>query len=226
MNKPGVKLLISALGAGLLLASAAQARDIYVYKEDDGTVWLTDHRAMPDGMTYIGRHGRPTATRSCIGVDEARMQQRESPYLYWIHHYATVYRLDPDLVRAVIRVESCFDRRAVSRVGAQGLMQLMPQTARELGVSDPFNGRDNLAAGMSYLRRMLNRFDEDIRLALAAYNAGPNAVRRYKGIPPYAETQDYVKRILALYKKLRDRRLGLATPAPEAAGENRAEQTR
>jgi len=202
-------LTFCTLITGLLLTTSANARDIYVYKEDDGTVWLTDHRAMPDGMTYIGRHGRPTATRSCIGVDEARIRKRESAYLYWIHHYAGIYGLDPDLVRAIIRVESCFDRRAVSRVGAQVLMQLMPQTARELGVSDPFNGRDNLAGGMSYLRRMLSQFGEDIPLALAAYNAGPNAVRRYNGIPPYAETQGYVKRILSLYEELKNRRLGL-----------------
>ncbi len=220
MIKPGVKLLAAAIGTSLLITPPAQARDIFVFKEDDGTVWLTDHRAMPDGMTYIGRHGRPTATRSCIGVDETRMQERESPYLYWIHHYAGIYDLDPDLVRAVIRVESCFDRRAVSRVGAQGLMQLMPQTARELGVSDPFNGRDNLAAGMSYLRRMLNQFNEDVRLALAAYNAGPNAVRRYNGIPPYAETRGYVKRIMALYRQLRERRLGLAETATDKTKAN------
>jgi len=105
-------LTFCTLITGLLLTTSANARDIYVYKEDDGTVWLTDHRAMPDGMTYIGRHGRPTATRSCIGVDEARIRKRESAYLYWIHHYAGIYGLDPDLVRAIIRVESCFENGA------------------------------------------------------------------------------------------------------------------
>ncbi|RMG55119.1 MAG: lytic transglycosylase domain-containing protein [Gammaproteobacteria bacterium] len=222
MFKPTVKSLCTASVLLACVAAPVAARDIYIYKEADGTVWLTDHRAMPDGMTYIGRHGRPTATRSCQGVDEAEMRRRESPYLYWIHHLASQYEIDPDLVRAVVRVESCFDRRAVSRVGAQGLMQLMPQTATTLGVRDPFNGRENLAGGISYLRRMLNEFEGDIRLALAAYNAGPNAVRRYKGVPPYAETQNYIRRILATYETLRSQRLGMREMAEEDPKEEKS----
>ncbi len=104
--------------------------------------------------------------------------------------------LAPDLLRAVVRVESNFDPRAVSAKGAMGLMQLMPETARELGVSRPFDIHQNLNGGARYLRQMLDRFGGDLRLALAAYNAGPAAVERHEGEVPFAETRDYVRRVL------------------------------
>ncbi|MCB1018605.1 MAG: lytic transglycosylase domain-containing protein [Acidobacteria bacterium] len=105
------------------------------------------------------------------------------------------YELAPELVRAVIRQESAFDPFAVSVKGAQGLMQLMPETARRFGVQDVFDPAENVLGGVKYLRVLLDRYEGDTRLALAAYNAGEGAVDRYKGVPPYAETRDYVKRI-------------------------------
>ncbi|MEZ5394847.1 MAG: lytic transglycosylase domain-containing protein [Bryobacterales bacterium] len=105
------------------------------------------------------------------------------------------YELAPELVRAVIRQESAFDPFAVSVKGAQGLMQLMPETARRVGVQDVFDPAENVLGGVKYLRLLLDRYEGDTRLALAAYNAGEGAVDRYKGIPPYAETRDYVQRI-------------------------------
>jgi len=110
--------------------------------------------------------------------------------------------LDPDLLRAVIQAESGFDRFAVSSKGAQGLMQLMPGTAAALGVSDPFDVRQNVAGGAAYLRQQLDRFGS-LDLALAAYNAGPGAVSRHNGIPPFPETQNYVARIMAGYAAAR-----------------------
>ena len=109
------------------------------------------------------------------------------------------YRVDPLLVRAVVKAESNFDAKSVSEAGALGLMQLMPETAREMGVQQPFKPSDNLKGGVRYLRKMLDRYGEVSR-ALAAYNAGPSAVDQYGGIPPYPETEAYVERVLSLYR--------------------------
>ncbi len=107
--------------------------------------------------------------------------------------------LDARLVTSLIQVESDFDPRAVSRRGALGLMQLMPATARRLGVESPFDPEQNLRAGVRELRRLIDRYGGDLVLALAAYNAGEGAVNRYGGVPPYSETRDYIDRILSLY---------------------------
>lgn len=114
-----------------------------------------------------------------------------------IDRFAAHFGLDPTLVRAVIQVESGFNRYAQSNKGAMGLMQLMPATARELKVSDPWDPEQNVRAGTAYLRRMLDRFGE-VELALAAYNAGPEAVARHSGVPPFAETRDYVRKVSCL----------------------------
>jgi soluble lytic murein transglycosylase-like protein len=109
---------------------------------------------------------------------------------------AAKYSLPPELIKAVIRAESNFDAKAVSIAGAQGLMQLMPATAEELGVKDPFDIDQNVDGGSRYLREMLDRFNGDVKLALAAYNAGPGTVEKYDGDVPYRETQNYVKRVM------------------------------
>ena len=116
-----------------------------------------------------------------------------------IYDMAPRFELDPALVLEVVRAESNFDPRARSHKGALGLMQLIPATARRFGVDDPFEPAQNLRGGMAYLRWLLERFDGDLRLALAGYNAGEEAVERHGGVPPYAETQDYVGRILRRY---------------------------
>jgi soluble lytic murein transglycosylase-like protein len=208
-----VKPMFHSFSVLALLAStpALVNGDIYIYQEKDGTTWFTDHKAVPKDFQFIRTYGRPTATKSCKGVTQQILSNRAEPHLSWIEHYSNLYELDQKLVRSVIEVESCFDAYAVSRVGAKGLMQLMPATAKELGVSEPFNARQNIRGGTSYLRKMMNKFDGDIELALAAYNAGPTAVKKYKGIPPYKETQSYVKRIMKKFKKYTGTKLSSVT---------------
>ncbi len=120
-----------------------------------------------------------------------------------IENAAQRYRLDPALVKAVIQAESNFNPRAVSSAGASGLMQLMPGTAASLGVKDSFDPDQNVDGGARLLRNLLDRYDQNVSLALAAYNAGPGAVDKYGGLPPYGETQRYVPRILGLYRAYR-----------------------
>ncbi|MFP6584092.1 MAG: lytic transglycosylase domain-containing protein [Candidatus Hydrogenedentota bacterium] len=122
----------------------------------------------------------------------------EADYRAVIRRYARHYRLNPSLLTAIIKAESNFDRFAVSKSGAQGLMQLMPATAEEMSVSDPYDPTQNIAGGSQYLYRLLQLFDDDLDLALAAYNAGPGAVQKYGSVPPYPETQAYVNRVKQL----------------------------
>ncbi len=117
-----------------------------------------------------------------------------------IRRIARLYKVDPSLIKAIIHIESDFDHRAVSRAGAQGLMQLMPGTARDLRVSDPFNARQNIDGGTRYFRSLLDSFNEDLVLSLAAYNAGPGLVARTGGVPKIPETRRYIKKVLKRYK--------------------------
>jgi soluble lytic murein transglycosylase-like protein len=116
----------------------------------------------------------------------------------FVREAALAFDLDPRLIRAVIQAESAFDPWAVSRAGAQGLMQLMPELSKEFGVNDPFDPRQNILGGAEYLKRLLDRFDGNMELALASYNAGPTVVARYAAIPPFKETRRYVKTIKAI----------------------------
>ena len=116
-----------------------------------------------------------------------------------ITKYADKNGLDEDFVKAVINQESGFNPNATSHCGAMGLMQLMPATAQGLGVTNAYDAEQNIQGGTKYLKGLMDRFDNDKSLALAAYNAGPNAVKKYGGIPPYAETQNYVKKVLSKY---------------------------
>lgn len=206
---PPSMLLLSALS--LLMASwcVAAADEIHVFKNKNGTRLFTDQKMRREGTTYIGTYGRPTAYSSCGRLTKATLAARGDSYQNLIDRHAAAQGVPPALVRAVMQVESCFERRAVSRVGARGLMQLMPGTAAMLGVRDSFDPAQNIAGGTRYLRMMHDRYPGDWQRVLAAYNAGPGAVDKYKGIPPYRETQGYVKKVMALYQKAR-------TPAPSS----------
>ena len=138
------------------------------------------------------------------GIDDSMSPGTGRAGVFWhIHYFSKHYGVDPLLVRALIEVESEFNPRAVSRMGAKGLMQINPLTAKHLGISDVFDVRENIKGGVRYLRHLLELYGWNLRMALASYNAGPANVQRYKGIPPFPETRRHVARVMAAYERLK-----------------------
>jgi soluble lytic murein transglycosylase-like protein len=186
------RLLFAVLAVLLLWPSTAGAQ-IYAWKDINGTLVLSDRKLVDGAQTYAVPDA--PAIRSTTPIaSRARREMFES----LVQEHAARHHLRPELVRAVIQVESGFNPRARSPKGAMGLMQLMPATAAELGVRDPYDPAENIRGGTAYLRRLLDRFDGDEELALAAYNAGAGAVDKYgRQVPPYRETKEYVKKVAA-----------------------------
>jgi hypothetical protein len=186
----GLIALAGALAVLSWLPSPVEAGGAFTRVDEDGVVHITDAPTDPrfralgeDSGTARGWLRIPPPARGSRWGSE-------------ISEISGRYGVDPQLVHAVIEAESAFNPWAVSRKGAQGLMQLMPRTASALGVRDSFNPRDNIEGGVRHLRYLMDRYPGDVSLALAAYNAGEGAVNQYGGIPPYPETQEYVQKIL------------------------------
>ncbi len=177
----------TAILCAILISSIPAAMaEIYKYTDERGVTHFTD---MPSDSRF-----RPV-------FPEKTNMGGERKYDHIIRMLCRENQIDFSLVKAVIKAESAFNPRAVSKKGAQGLMQLMPNTARELRVVDPFDPYDNLQGGVRYLRRMLDTFNGNIKLALAAYNAGPGAVQSSNTVPPYPETRMYVKRVMKYHQE-------------------------
>ncbi|HTO53292.1 MAG TPA: lytic transglycosylase domain-containing protein [Myxococcota bacterium] len=184
-----------AAAAALCLARAADAQ-IFVYKDQFGRTYFTDS---PQGEGYEQYHPKGVLKHR-VGVQRVSVETQGS-YDTAIRRASRQHGVSAALVKAVIAAESGFDRWAESTKGARGLMQLMPATADQLGVDDAYDPWQNIDGGTRYLCELIDRFPGELELALAAYNAGPEAVHQYQGIPPYKETRGYVKRVLAYYKK-------------------------
>ena len=181
--------LLLALGTALLSPLPANAQ-IYAWRDVNGTLVLSDRKLDEGAMTYTV----PEAT----GIRTTRTAASEYSHVYdtLVEEHASRHALRPELVRAVIQVESGFNPLARSPKGAMGLMQLMPATAKRLGVRNAYDPTENIRGGCAYLRQLLDRYDGNEQLALAAYNAGEGAVDRHgRNIPPFQETREYVKKV-------------------------------
>lgn len=186
-------IFISAFSMFAALAQPAQA-DVYMYKDKDGVLTFTN---VPNHTGYkriLREAGAPRSVSGSVtnaGFDEL------------IRSASDRYNVDPNLIRAIIKTESDFNINARSNKGAMGLMQLMPDTARLHNVSDAYDPNENVEGGVRHLRMLLERYQGNLELSLAAYNAGAGAVEKHGGIPPYYETREYVRKVLRFYDAFR-----------------------
>ena len=190
---------LNRIGAGLVclvllvaVCPGTAGADIYRYIDADGVVHFTNTPTTQGYTLFLKVKERSGGNRFNPGPDA---------YDNIISQAAGRFGVDKALIKAVIHAESSFDPNAVSRKGARGLMQIMPQNDSFLNISNPFDPSQNIMGGTRYLKQMLVRYNKKLALALAAYNAGPTAVDKYKRIPPYAETQEYVRKVMDLYSR-------------------------
>ena len=225
MKKP---LRSISFGIIFFLINTVTHANVYSYISADGSPILTDKRIKKKGYKLIKvykvkkkkktifskthslqkmRYRKSTKSKgngivhSC--ADKQHLASKAREYQRTIQIYSRNYGVEEELIHAIVKQESCFNERAHSRAGAIGLMQLMPGTADMMKISNPWNPEQNIHGGVKYISEMLSMFGGKKRFAIAAYNAGPGKVRRYKGIPPYRETKNYVKKVMAEYYRLK-----------------------
>jgi soluble lytic murein transglycosylase-like protein len=197
-------LLILVCMAGVPAAFA----EMYKFTDNDGIVHYTNVR--PSGQKNVKTFTFPcyASDPSCNQLDWEKIPLNRGAFREEIQTAAEVFAVDDALIRAIIHAESAYQPEALSPKGAQGLMQIMPATQAELQIIDVFDPLSNIEGGTRYLSSLLQQFDQSVKLATAAYNAGPGAVREYGRVPPYKETQEYVRRVEILYRRYRSNPTG------------------
>lgn len=178
---------LALTGILILLSAGAASADIYRFKDENGVWHFTNINNDKRYKLYIRYHDNPT-----LYIND---------YAKTIDDASNKYGVESSLIKAVIRAESAFDHKATSSKGAQGLMQLMPYTADYLSVEDAYDPEDNINGGTKYLGMLLERFSNNTQFALAAYNAGPESVEKYNGVPPFEETKNFVKKVMSFYNQ-------------------------
>ena len=201
------------VGLLFVLFIAPAYADIYKYVDDNGVVCYTD---MPFGKKADKIHKEKKTDAPLQNQTPGRNSKDSGDFHSIVHEKASTYDIDPSLIKAVIKTESNWNCRAVSKKGAMGLMQLMPSTATDMNVRNPFDPEENIEGGTKYLKYLIERFNGDLTLALAAYNAGPKTVEKFGYVPPITETKQYVNRVLSLY----DGRIMYPSASPGDSGKS------
>jgi soluble lytic murein transglycosylase-like protein len=194
-------LVMLALFICLFFITSPTSAGIYKYVDESGTIHFTNCPRDPKFKLYIRESKEDTGDEN--NSSSISYIRDSSQYDSLISELSRKYQVDFALIKAIIRAESGFNPFAVSRKGAKGLMQLMPETASRLNVSNVFNPKENIEGGVRHFKYLLSLFNDDLRLSLAAYNAGENLVSDLRSIPPYRETVDYVQRVLSFYQSYR-----------------------
>ena len=214
LKGPGNKLVkiyqIKASGAYKSSIAKTEKNNVAETQKPSKSSWKKNKDRISKQIRSIGKkltnlvkaNGRDNGIIVGCG-DNKHLSKQARIYNKPIKIYSRIYDVDEELIHAIVRQESCFNEGAHSRVGAIGLMQLMPQTALGLRINDPWNPEHNIQGGIKYIAEMLERFDGNYKLAIAAYNAGPGNVNKYNGIPPFDETRNYVKKVYAEYQRLK-----------------------
>ncbi len=197
---PYIGLISSVVMLLAALSTSAHARG-FLYQMPDGSRIVSDHPLINTKAKLVRRSRELTNMGHYVARRSLRAKHQMRVLSSLIYHQSKKHGIDESLVKAVIYTESYFNPHATSHKGASGLMQLMPATGEKYGVSDLYNPKQNIIAGIKHLHYLMTLFPHDIKLVIAAYNAGENAVTKYKGIPPFRETRGYVKKVMKHFKR-------------------------